>query len=796
MRAAPCLMLTLAASCSLAALAADETGGALPTKRYMFQGGVTLPGLDVHDLDSSGQARAQDLYLEVFHGDRPIGLIAHLSLRDGRLSAAADELRAIGLDLPPDTPADGDGLIPLDAVSGLSYRYELATQRLILHIPAGLRPSQELGYRMPEAVDVRRDAGWLLDYDIYGRHFDDNRFVSAGHTIRWFGRAGALELSGISRMGDDSDAYRRLDTFWTYSDPERLWTWTVGDLISGGLPWTRPVRMAGVQWRRNFGVRPDLITLPMPRFAADATVPSTVELYINNVRQFGTEVQDGPFVLDTLPRINGAGEASLIVTDALGRMTRTTLPLYVDYLRLAPGLSDFSVEAGVLRRGFGGKDDDYGSDPVAGLSWRRGMTDTLTFESHGEAGAGMRMAGAGLVWAPANRWGLVTASYSRSNGDTDGDQHMLGYQWNSANYGFELHRLRRSAGFRDLGDIGHDTAAALSLRAQDRATFWLPTGSGSLAFTWLRWRDGDEQSHRTRGLSWTQILASRLSLSMSVFDDDDSGRGGGLIMSLPLGDRLQASTSVQHSNGRTSTLASLRQYAPYDGGWGWSVQAGDRPGAYAQAAAEVRSRYGEAWLGLEHFDGEYGGFVQGGGSIVLMDGHVFFSRRIYDAFAVVSTRSVPDVLIRSENRIYGRTDEKGYLLVPDLRGWQRNRLAIDPDDLGPNYRLGDLEQFATPADRSGVLVDFLVAWLNPAIVTLLDPNGQPVAAGRRGRLTGSGREIVIGFDGEAYVDDVTDETAIELEIDGVRCRYYLPRPETITNATIRRDVIPCVASRP
>ena len=71
-----------------------------------------------------------------------------------------------------------------------------------------------------------------------------------------------------------------------------------------------------------------------------ATVPSAVDLYLNNIRQFGSRVQDGPFVLDALPRISGAGQATVVVTDHLGRTTQTSVPLYVDQQRLAPGLID------------------------------------------------------------------------------------------------------------------------------------------------------------------------------------------------------------------------------------------------------------------------------------------------------------------------------------------------------------------------------------------------------------------------------------------------------------------------
>src|SRR5207342_1785884 len=142
----------------------------------------------------------------------------------------------------------------------------------------------------------------------------------------------------------------------------------------------------GLQWRRNFSVRPDLITFPVPRFSGQATVPSAVELLVNNVQQFGGDVDDGPFVIDSFPHISGAGEATLVVRDALGRTTQTSVPIYVDYQRLAPGLSDFSLEAGALRRGDATDNDHYDHDVVASGSYRRGLSDTFTLEAHAEYG--------------------------------------------------------------------------------------------------------------------------------------------------------------------------------------------------------------------------------------------------------------------------------------------------------------------------------------------------------------------------------------------------------------------------
>jgi outer membrane usher protein len=63
-----------------------------------------------------------------------------------------------------------------------------------------------------------------------------------------------------------------------------------------------------------------------------------------------TAVPSGPFIINQVAGINGAGQATLVTRDAAGRAVSTTLPLYVDTRMLAAGLTDYSVELGVLRR--------------------------------------------------------------------------------------------------------------------------------------------------------------------------------------------------------------------------------------------------------------------------------------------------------------------------------------------------------------------------------------------------------------------------------------------------------------
>ncbi|MEI2684790.1 fimbria/pilus outer membrane usher protein, partial [Erwinia aphidicola] len=112
------------------------------------------------------------------------------------------------------------------------------------------------------------------------------------------------------------------------------------------LAWSSSVRLGGIQIARDFSVRPDLVTYPLPSFSGQAAVPSTVDLFVNGYKTSSNSVQPGPYSLTNMPFVNGAGNAVVVTTDAQGRRVSTTLPFYVASDLLKSGLSDFSFSAG------------------------------------------------------------------------------------------------------------------------------------------------------------------------------------------------------------------------------------------------------------------------------------------------------------------------------------------------------------------------------------------------------------------------------------------------------------------
>ncbi|MBN9268352.1 MAG: fimbrial biogenesis outer membrane usher protein [Hyphomicrobium sp.] len=342
----------------------------------------------------------RNLFLEVVINDFPTGVLTEFSEHpELGLTTTPEELAASGLKLAEQARI-GDNRIALQRLPGVSYRVAESEQRLYIIAPDETRIRRTLDARASrrnrEHTGPQADYGAVLNYSLFGatgalsnRDFGRLDTFSGSFDLRAFGPLGTLSHSLVAGRTsyDWMDDIVRLRTAWTYSDPMHMLTYRAGDLVSGGLTWTRPVNLGGVQVQRNFGLRSDLVTKPLPSFAGSAAVPTTVEVYSQNTRVWSSKVAPGPFEVFNLPVIGTSGEARVVLLDSQGREIETVLPFYNADILLREGLFDFSIEAGFPRRSIGVLSDDYDDNAFAILSARYGLSNELTLEGHLEAGS-------------------------------------------------------------------------------------------------------------------------------------------------------------------------------------------------------------------------------------------------------------------------------------------------------------------------------------------------------------------------------------------------------------------------
>lgn len=712
-----------------------------------------------------------ELYLEVqVNGAETPRVMQVLTGANGRDYAWSDNLRELGIGgLPPASYVD------LGRIDGLDYRIDKLAQRLELQASAARlqRPTQTFSNDAERYHPAGSANGALLNYVLAGSGGERQRDASAYSDARVFGAWGVVDSTALSSWHRDGEtiAYRRLDTTYSWSAQQALWTLSVGDFVSGALAWSRPTRLGGLQWRRDFGLQPGLLSFPLPAFFGQAALPSTLELYVNGMREFTGQAQPGPFRIDAVPHLDGAGSAQLVVTDALGRRDVVDLDFYAAEQLLKPGLADYSLEIGSVRRDYGLSSFAYDDHPAASGSLRYGLGRALTAEAHAEASDDLALGGAGLS-ARLGTLGVVNGAYAHSVGDgRQGRQTALGYSWSNGRLTAEIAGTRASAGYRDLAS----REGRAPPRVSDRALLGLglgPAGSVSLGYT--RLIADDDSRYRTANLQYSISATERLSAYIGYAHDLDQGRDDLLFAGLncAFGTRLNAGLDVQAHDGELRSGASLVRPLSPDGGVGWNLQAQHgEDGDAAQGELAWRAGWGQLDLGLRRFDsGEqlYGSLE---GSLVFMDRDVFAARRVDEAFALISTDGIPGVPISLENRPIGVTDARGHYLLTGLKAWQPNQLSIDTLGLPAQVQADAVRADAVPAARRGVRVDFGLRTVRAALVALRDAGGRPLPVGSRiRRRDGSGPDVLVGYDGQAYLEDLDMHNAIVVFTpDGARC---------------------------
>ncbi|AZC17216.1 fimbria/pilus outer membrane usher protein [Pseudomonas sp. CMR5c] len=778
---------------------------------------------------ASAPARAKDklgdfklpdstLYLELVVNGKTSGEILPVPYRDGHYYLPTEKLRAMGVSVS----AEQESLVAVDLIQGVKAMHDNARQQLLIELPPDWLPDQMFGGESQRYMQARSSVGLLMNYDIYAnfnrtRGLRNNNRLSAWSEQRLFSPYGIFSNTGVwyggTSMGDDNDRsrYQRYDTGWSYSDPLSMRKYAAGDLVTDALAPSSSVRMAGFQIGRNFATRPDLVTYPLPSFAGQTAVPSTVDLFINSYKMDSYRVDPGPFTLQTMPYINGAGSATVVTRDALGREVSKEVSFYVSNDLLKPGLTDYSLSAGLLRQDYGLASGRY-AHPAASGVFRHGVTPGWTVFGWGEGASGLHDGGLGSN-VQLGMLGVLTGSWGASKTDPraigpqrawrnsrwddrwpyrdedidlkpteadSGRQLSYGYSYSSSQFSLNARRTQRSAHYANLGT--YRNTGRLS-RREDVVTASVALGDyGTVGAGWVDTQDATGRQLRLINLSHSVSLWRSAFLYTSVNREvGGNDVNAQVTLSIPLGDRSTTSVSLMRGNdGRRSGQVNYNHSAPASGGLGYSLGVSDGQDMDQYRRADV------SWRGTQYEvrGGTYGtrssqnGWAQLSGSLIGLDGQLYAANKVNDAFALVSTAGYPDVPVRYENQYLGKTNNNGYFLIPSMTSWYPARIQIDPIDLPVDVKTPDVETQVAVRAGSGYVVDFKLEKLRAALLQLRDSNGEALPRGSQVTDISSGATGWVGWEGEVYLENVRD--ALRLNVvradDGKACQASVALP--------------------
>lgn len=710
------------------------------------------------------------------------------------------------------------GLVDVGALPDVKATYKASAQQLLITLPDDWLPRQDIqSDRLLNYTPAQSSTGLLMNYDsYYSDPYRGSRTLSTYLEQRLFSDVGILSNTGTWRTrmdgGDSADAgnqdgYLRYDTYWRYSDDQRLVSYQLGDFVSDSLTWSNSARMGGLRVSRNFGVRPDVVTYPLVQYSGTAAVPTSVDLFINGFKASSSNLNAGPFTLTNVPYINGAGEATVVTTDALGRQVSTSVPFYVSNQLLRKGLTDFDFSLGKVRKNYGLNSSDYGSPAFSGI-YRFGLTNSLTFSSHAEATPGLQLGGVGAdiaVW----RLGTLSLSGSQSRANhrvvgsqisstdgitqaltnstidnlgggysiedqrTRGSQYVIGYSYYSTRYSLAVQRASRTDGYQDLTSYSSDSR--LSHRA-DQATFSASpfgTSNGTVGVGYFDVEAYDQSHTRLLNLSYSRSLWGQSSMFLSMNKTlGENGYSAQLQFIIPLDFGANINLSSQRDNqGNYQQQLGASKSVPTDGGLGWDVAYSTGKNAYQQADATWKTHYATVQGGVYGPEGEYTNWADLSGSVVFIDNDLFVSDKINDAFVVVNTDHYTGVPVLYENQKIGTTDRHGHLLVPNVSSFYPAKIDIDTLPLPADVSTPEVSRRVAVREGSGRVVDFPVRRVMSATLRLNDVQGQPLKLGTLVTEENSHQVAVVGYDGLVYFSNLQLHNQISVQLEGAApCR--------------------------
>lgn len=739
-------------------------------------------GLAANPANAQGQAQTLapatvELFLEVSVNGEASGQLLRFREGAGGLRTSAANLRLLGIDVRRLGLRGGEEEVALGTLPGLRYDYDRARQRIALLLDDALREPLRLDARVGDkAPPQRATPGVVLNYDVIGQ-VRPQRSAIAFNELRYFNDHGVFSSTGLLTLSRQGNDYLRYESAWSSSDPDTLRTWKVGDAITSSLPWSRAVRIGGIQWRKSFDLRPDLLTYPVASVQGSALVPSALSVYVNGIQQYGTSVPAGPYVVNRVAGFSGAGQATVVTRDEMGRSNVIEVPLYVDTRLLAQGLSEYSVEAGFMRRDYGSRSFAYRKSPLASASLRYGASDRLTLEAHAEGAASGATAGGSVLWG-LGQAGVLSANAALSK--QGGRQAGLGYQYISRRFSVDLAALRADARYQDLANADGTQPA----RRTDRAAVSMALGqASSIAVSYIAFDTPQSAPARIGSLSVSTYLGRSLFLTVSAFQDYRQRSNKSLFFSLSttFGERTSASANAGRQNGNRQHNFSLVRPPDFEGGTGWSLQQGAiGSSTYRQAQLQYLGRYGQASAIVQQSGDSESAALELAGAVVLMDGTLAAARSVGNGFALVSA-TLEGLPVVHDNRVLGKTNSSGYLLVPNLNPFTANRISLDVTNVAADINVGTTHASVAPRNLSGLLLRFPITRYRAASIVLTDAAGRHLAPGTPVRHRESGAETVVGYDGVVFVDGLREQNHLEAGSGASACSTsfrYQPAPDT------------------
>jgi outer membrane usher protein len=639
-----------------------------------------------------------------------------------------------------------------------------------------------------ENKDIKR-SGFFINYDLT---INGNSSSRSGAVLTEVGKSfdfGVATSNFAYVESTEKNSLIRLDSTLTIDQLSEMSTIRIGDAIS--RPATilgRPVRYGGIQYSTNFQIQPQFVKTPTANLTAQAALPSTVDIFVNNTLQTRKEIPPGPFSISGVPLISGDGEVRMIITDLAGRQQIISQRFYSSPTLLAKNIREFSIEAGSLRRNFAQESNDYREIFTSG-SYRYGLTNNLTIEGGLQIQQGSNFALQTSVTTAINDVGLISTAIGYTNTKFgSGGKFAVGFERNMKNYTIGINTQIAEDGYRQEG-IDNE----FNVKKIDNINFsYRIKNIGNIGFGFLKQELMSGSQTEIVNANFSTLQRSWGSLFFSAFSSrsDNHNSGISVFWMIPLERNLSSSLSYSKNRSQTTydqTVFQVQRNIPATNGIGYRLQTGIN--APNQIGLSTQNEYSLLRLEAAEFQGSNSLRFGLSGSLANFDNQWFLARRINDSFGLVKIPGMNNVRVYVDNQFAAKTNKEGTAFLPRLYSYIPNKVSVEAADLPMDTEIENLMMSPIPAWRSGVTIDFPIRRSSAATIKLKDETGKFIPVGAVAIINDGKKEYPIGSEGEAYLTDLKEINHVSVRWENQQCSVVIPYKPTANQIADLGDFI-------
>ncbi|WP_216935062.1 MULTISPECIES: fimbria/pilus outer membrane usher protein [unclassified Acinetobacter] len=595
--------------------------------------------------------------------------------------------------------------------TGITVEDDYSLQAIKINFPVSYFEDQayDLEVLQPEKADFGGFVNYSLFYSRDSRDHEFNTFSEVGIFKDYW----LFKNAFLYRNEPEGNEQKllRVSSSLDFEFPDKFLRLTVGDTTSPYSTLNSSFRFGGLSLGTIYTDRPDFIYWNIPALNGSASLPSTVDLYINGINLYKDSVVPGNYNLPAGSIVNQAGDAQIVVEDILGNKTVRSFPVYINNRLLKPKLNEYNISLGKLRYNYDYVDDDY-RDFFTKLFFRRGLTSSTTMG--GDLLYSEKVSNFDLLWTQGvSKYFLLDTVFSVSKADKEDQQGYAGsiaITRDFTNWSFGLNSRYFTKKYEYLSQEDYNSNIKTSdiiyfnffdLKIIDSLNVSYVQQSSYLAEDFL------EDDRKILDIRASKKITDNLYTSLGFFKDFGDGDDGGfnVAFSYDWGDKGQV--YLDHDTDNNETGLSYSRRTMTQNGFDYVLGVNQRDDEINYNAYGLwKTSIGNLQLSHDEFEDRRNSQAMFDGALVWLGSKVALTKYADNAFALVNVDQHSDLDIYRSASLVGSTNNNGYMFIHNIIPYINYDISFDHNQLAMEETFKHSSKKIIGLDQRGYKLDF------------------------------------------------------------------------------------------